>query len=201
MEIPNQKSVWNSIAPEWFKFKDDPDPDTIKFVKSCNGKILDLGCGTGRHFTKTNAEIYAVDFSKNMIKLAKQKAKKLKIKNIQFSVAEATKLPFENNFFDCVITIAMLHCIQGKQNREKVLSELFRVLKPKAKLRLSVWNKESTRFKNKNKEDTIKWRDKGTRYYYFYNKEELIKEVKSIGFKVLEKKSGISITLVVQKLR
>jgi len=202
--IPNQQKVWNNIAEEWYEFKQDSDPETLKFIKSCKGKILDLGCATGRHFIKQtgkNLIFYAVDFSPKMIQFAKKKAKKLNIKkeNIYFFVEEATKLPFKNNFFDCAIAIAVLHCIKGKANRKKTLKELFRVLKPNTKARISVWNKESKRFKNASKEKIIKWRNKGERYYYLYNEKELVNEVKNIGFKIKSIKTGINISLIVQK--
>ncbi len=203
--MESQKVVWNKIAPEWYEFKDKADPKTIDFVKKQKEKILDLGCATGRHFAKTKAEIYAVDFSEKMIKYAKLKAKKLKIKNIRFFVSDATKLPFKDNLFDAAICVAVLHCIPTKKARQKALKELFRVLKPKAQARIIVWNKESGRFKNKNKEDYIKWRDKGKRYYYFYTEDELEKELKKIGFKINFQTSKLndmphhSITFVVGK--
>ena len=201
----NQKQVWDKIAPEWNKFRDKSDEKTINFVKNQKGKLLDLGCGTGRHFTKTKTEIYAIDFSENMIKFAKKKAKGLKIKKIKFFVSPAISLPFENNFFDAAICTAVLHCIPTKKDRVKTLKELYRALKPKAKLRITVWNKENTRFKNKPKESLIDWRGKGKRYYYFYTEEELKKELEKAGFRINFQKSKIdntphySITFIVEK--
>ncbi len=203
--MESQKQVWDKIAEEWNEFRDKPDEKTINFIKSQKGKLLDLGCGTGRHFTKSKSEIYAIDFSEEMIKFAKRKAKSLKIKKIKFFVSPATSLPFENNFFDSAICTAVLHCIPTKKAREKTLKELFRVLKPKANLRIVVWNKENTRFKNKPKESFIDWRSKGKRYYYFYTEDELQRELEEIGFKIVFQKSKIddiphhSITFVVEK--
>lgn len=205
--MQNQKQVWNAIAPDWYKFKENTAPQNIEFIKETKGKILDLGCGTGRHFTKTEAEIYAVDFSNEMIKYAKLKAKKLKLKNIKFFVADAWKLPFPDNYFDAVLCIAVMHCIQTKAKRQKVLDEIYRVLKPKGRAKIANWNKESGRFKNKKKESYIGWRDKGKRYYYFYTEDELKKEIEKSGFKITFQKSlnqdnltpNHSITFIIQK--
>ena len=64
-------------------------------------KILDVGCGTGRHAinlaTKGYKNITAIDLSPGMIKAAKETAKK---KNVQvdFRLGDARELPFENEF-------------------------------------------------------------------------------------------------------
>jgi len=61
--------------------------------------VLDLGSGSGRNLInlKTKAEIYLVDFSNEMIELAKQRNKKSKIK-LYFDVSPITKIPFKDNF-------------------------------------------------------------------------------------------------------
>src|SRR3989344_3531213 len=104
----NQKSVWNNIAKEWHKFKTEKNPEKIEFLKNATGKVLDLGSGSGRYLTKIKkGKMYLVDFSEEMIKLAKKKAKQ---KNIQaeFTVADLTKLPFEDNYFDYAISMSAL---------------------------------------------------------------------------------------------
>lgn len=203
--MQNQQKIWDKIAPDWYEFKEIPSEQNAEFVKKAKGKILDLGCATGRNFVKTKAEIYALDFSQEMIKYAKKKAKKLKLEKIKFFVATATKLPFETNFFEAILCTDVLHCIPSKKDRIKTLKEIYRVLKPKSQARIVNWNKESTRFKNKRKEDFVAWKNKGKRYYYFYTEEELAKELKKIGFEIISQTSkfkGIphhSIEFVVQK--
>ena len=64
-------------------------------------KILDVGCGTGRHAinlaTKGYKDITAIDLSPGLIRAAKEFAKG---KNVQvdFRVCDARELPFENEF-------------------------------------------------------------------------------------------------------
>lgn len=72
--MENQQKVWNNIAEEWQKFKETPSEFSQQFLKSCTGKVLDLGSGTGRHLTKiNNGKMYLIDFSEEMINLAKRK--------------------------------------------------------------------------------------------------------------------------------
>ncbi len=184
----DQKQVWNNIAKEWDSFKTTSDPKVSEFVSKSKGNLLDLGCGSGRNFTKSQSIIYGIDFSEEMIKHAQERAKKLQL-NVKLEVGDIIKLPYKKDFFDNAIAIAVLHCIPQLENRIKVLKELHRVLKPEGKLLIKVWNRNNKKFKNKGKEKLIKWRDKGERYYYFYEEQELLEQLKSAGFKILEVKS------------
>ena len=47
-----QQKVWEKIAKPWQKFRNKPFPIVIEFLQDKKGKILDLGCGSGRHFLK-----------------------------------------------------------------------------------------------------------------------------------------------------
>jgi ubiquinone/menaquinone biosynthesis C-methylase UbiE len=187
MEISNQKEVWENIAEEWNKFKTLPAEHVIKFLEEKKGKILDLGSGSGRNLIKKeDLEYFLLDFSKKMIDFAKEKCKKLEIK-ANFYAQEMTQLPFKDNFFDAALCISSLHCIKGQENREKVVKELYRVLKPGAEVDVSVWNKDSYRFKNSKKERVVKWRDKGERYYYLFEDKEIYELFERNGFKIIFK--------------
>ena len=81
MEIPNQEKIWDKIAPSWNKFKSKPLFLATDFLKNKKGKILDLGCGSGRNFQKSKTkQFYGIDFSEKMLITAKKKniAKELK---------------------------------------------------------------------------------------------------------------------------
>ncbi len=192
----DQKKLWDNIAPEWTKFKTRPIEHTKEFLKKQTGNVLDLGSGAGRHLQKIkNGKMYLVDFSKEMIKHAKEK-------NIdaKFFISDITKLPFENNFFDAAICISSLHCIETKQKRKQATQELYRVLKPNAKAFIGVWNKNSKRFKNAEKEKYIDWKGMGKRYYYLYDEKEIHDLFKKIGFKIISThNSEMMINFIVEK--
>ncbi len=171
----NQQEVWNKIAKKWKNFRINTIYEVKEFLKNKKGKVLDLGCGSGRNFIeKKDLEFYGIDFSEEMVKIARKKPYK------KVLVSNTWKIKFPDNFFNYALYISALHCIPSKKNREKSLIELARVLKPKARALISVWNKEQPQFKNKGKEIYRKWRfqDNGKesyveRYYRLYNKKEI----------------------------
>lgn len=102
----------------------------INFLKDYlkdNFKILDIACGTGVFLEKIAKEkeglqLFGIDNSQGMISVANQRHN-----TINFEVASAEKIPFENNFFDIVTIIDAFYYFQDK---EKSLQECSRVLKP-----------------------------------------------------------------------
>jgi 2-polyprenyl-3-methyl-5-hydroxy-6-metoxy-1,4-benzoquinol methylase len=76
----------------------------INFNK--NSKILDIGCGTGRHaieLTKRGYNVTGIDLSEDMINKARKNAKKEDIE-VDFRIADARNLSFKEEF-DLVIMI------------------------------------------------------------------------------------------------
>lgn len=213
MKKTNQQEVWDKIAKDWNKFREVPSPTVVNFLKNKTGRVLDLGCGSGRNFSAIDqkAELYATDFSSEMIKHAKEKAKKLTLK-AELIESKSDKLPFKDNFFDAIICVAVLHCIQTKKNRENTIKEIYRTLKPNSEALISVWGRNSPRLKNKPKECFVSWsvnndkelrieekESKQERYTYIYDLEELKKEVLDAGFKIEKIWEERNINIIVKK--
>jgi 2-polyprenyl-3-methyl-5-hydroxy-6-metoxy-1,4-benzoquinol methylase len=80
----------------------------INFNKSL--KIIDIGCGTGRHsieLTKRGYKLTGVDLSDSQLASAKEKAKAQNLQ-IDFQKHDARKLPFKNEFY-----LAIMLCEGG----------------------------------------------------------------------------------------
>jgi ubiquinone/menaquinone biosynthesis C-methylase UbiE len=76
----------------------------INHDKNC--RILDVGCGTGRHaieLAKRGYSVTGVDLSPNMLDKAREKAFEAGV-DVDFKVVDARKLPFADEF-DLVIMI------------------------------------------------------------------------------------------------
>ncbi|MCA9488216.1 MAG: class I SAM-dependent methyltransferase [Nanoarchaeota archaeon] len=198
--MENQEKVWDAIAPEWHEHKQIPSEASKEFLNECTGKVLDFGSGSGRHLTEIkNGKMYLLDFSKEMLKHAEEKAKKNKIE-AEFIKSNLTKTSFEENFFDYAISISALHCLKPEDSK-KAIKELYRILKPHGKAFIGVWNFHSKRFnQKKGKEKSIGWTDKGKRYYYLFEEKEIHDLFKKMGFKILSShNSEMMINFVVAK--
>ncbi|MHC2994064.1 MAG: class I SAM-dependent methyltransferase [Candidatus Atribacteria bacterium] len=109
---------------------------TEELIKLCHidkGKyVLDVGCGTGRTaclLTKNyGCSVVGVDITPGMVKWSKERAKEEGVEDkVEFKVAGAQKLPFEDNVFDAVICESVLAFVEEKG---KVISEFVRLTKP-----------------------------------------------------------------------
>jgi ubiquinone/menaquinone biosynthesis C-methylase UbiE len=94
-------------------------------------KVLDVCCGTGDqvfYYNKEGAIAYGIDLDSKMIRMAEKDKRRKNNKNVSFQIADATKLPFEDNFFDYVSISLALH-EKERDIRDKVISEMKRVVK------------------------------------------------------------------------
>ena len=183
--MKDQKEVWNAVASSWDTHRTEMWPSVLDFLKKAKGKVLDLGCGSGRNFMlNPDQELYAVDFSPEMIKLAQEDAN-FKGIDAKFFVANCYNLEFSQNFFDAILCWSVLHCLETEEKRRGTLQEIYRVLTPGGKVLLSTWGRGSKRIKNKDKESMVPWTVDGVkkyRYTYIYDLEELEKDLREIGF-------------------
>lgn len=99
-------------------------------------QILDLCCGTGDMAIEIAGladypiEIRGLDYSQPMLDIATAKAATSQDKNIIFVSGEAGKLPFPDEFFDCVsISFAFRNLTYKNPLAVRHLAEIIRVLK------------------------------------------------------------------------
>ncbi|KKS38528.1 MAG: hypothetical protein A3G49_06485 [Candidatus Sungbacteria bacterium RIFCSPLOWO2_12_FULL_41_11] len=130
MDLSNQ---YNKIAKEFSRVHDIGENSNrenrkvfysnLDFIKP-GIKLLDLACGDGldlAYYKSLGAEIYGLDASEEFVASAKEKLPKSDIR-----VGLFKNLPFENNFFDVVLS---KYAIQTSHDLNPVFSEIHRVLK------------------------------------------------------------------------
>jgi len=106
--------------------------EALPTFKRCKiERVLDLGCGAGRHcvyLAKNNFDVVGVDISMTALKIANEWRKKEKLKNISLLEATMTNLPFSDFRFDAVISVSVIHHAI-KKDSVKTMDEVYRVLK------------------------------------------------------------------------
>lgn len=98
-------------------------------------KILDAGCGAGRNlqwFLKEGIEIYGTDL--NSVAIDELKFANPLFPADRFQSCPVEQLPFKNNFFDHVISSAVLHFAESVSQFHAMMVEMVRVLKLRGSL-------------------------------------------------------------------
>ena len=96
-----------------------------------NMHILDLGCGPGLYaeiLAQKGHTVTGIDFSQNSIRYATQQAKQKQL-NIQYLYKNYLELNFDGQF-DLAIMIYLDFCALLPEDRDKVLQNVYRALKP-----------------------------------------------------------------------
>jgi len=127
----SQSSVWDAAARGYNEQKkSDPlYPVCLRRVVADlhpYGRVLDAGCGTGlgTRLIRRAAELHAIDFSPNSLDVMQAD-----LPHVKGRVADIRDLPYEDNYFDCVLSANTLQHLTPAGQRAAV-SELMRVLKP-----------------------------------------------------------------------
>uniref|UniRef100_UPI003216E667 class I SAM-dependent methyltransferase n=1 Tax=uncultured Draconibacterium sp. TaxID=1573823 RepID=UPI003216E667 len=115
------------------------------------GKMLELGCGTG-HWTKLfvqhEFDVVATDISDAMLQHALAKGLEAEIVK-----ADSGNLLFDKESFDVVASVTMLEFVD---DRDKVIDEIYRVLKPGGWLLLGCLNANSQLAQNAGNDPVFK---------------------------------------------
>lgn len=95
--------------------------------------VIDLGSGAGndcfvaRHETGVEGKVIGIDFTPSMIQKARGNAEKLGFNNVEFREGDIDDMPVNENVADVVVSNCVLNLVP---NKEKVINEIYRVLKP-----------------------------------------------------------------------
>jgi len=95
--------------------------------------VIDLGSGAGndsfvaRHETGPEGKVIGIDFTPEMVQKARANAEKLGYNNVEFREGDIDNMPVNDDVADVMVSNCVLNLVPDKQ---KVIGEIFRVLKP-----------------------------------------------------------------------
>ena len=134
--------VYNIMADDYTKLEGyNPDADLglgcglpTEFAKIKEGDtVIDLGSGAGndafiaRKIIGESGKVVGIDFTEAMIKKATANAEKLSFSNVTFRLGDIDDMPVTSNYADVIVSNCVLNLVP---NKHKVISEIYRVLKP-----------------------------------------------------------------------
>ncbi|KAJ8759020.1 hypothetical protein K2173_003258 [Erythroxylum novogranatense] len=134
-----QHRIWKRMAVSWSGAK----------MGDC---VLDVCCGSGdiafllSEKVGSNGKVTGLDFSREQLSIASSRQSlrwNACYKNIEWVEGDATELPFSDCYFDA---ITMGYGLRNVLDKRKAMEEMFRVLKPGAKLSILDFNKSTTPF-------------------------------------------------------
>ncbi|UCG69085.1 MAG: methyltransferase domain-containing protein [Thermoplasmata archaeon] len=145
-----------------------------------NMKILDIGCGTGNFEellsrTNENISLIGLDNSSNMLKIAKKKDT-----SANFLKGDILRLPFKDDFLDCITCMGVLSAFNGSPNQ--AIKEIVRVLKLKGQLFITTMDKnyEGNHKYEKSPDDYAR------QSQILFVPEELSEYLESLGVKIIK---------------
>lgn len=117
-------------------------PGYFEFDSFAGKRVLEIGVGQGTdlaRFGEGGAVCHGVDITDNHLELT---ARNFAARGLQVDLrkADATRLPYADDYFDCVYSFGVLHHIP---EIETVVSEIERVLKPGGTTRIALYYKWS----------------------------------------------------------
>jgi arsenite methyltransferase len=95
--------------------------------------VIDLGSGAGndafiaRRIAGEGGKVIGIDFTEAMIAKARENAEKLMLNNVEFRFGDIESIPVTSGKADVIISNCVLNLVP---NKHKVMSEIYRVLKP-----------------------------------------------------------------------
>ena len=132
MEADTFKKQFGPQAENYTKYRTPYPQELFDFLFSLipqnSTRILDVACGTGKSteaLLGAELKVYGCDHDVLMIEEAKKQSS-LKALSIDYQVAEAEHLPYENGYFDVVTIGTAFHFFVN----ETAIAEIKRILKP-----------------------------------------------------------------------
>ena len=146
--VSSKEWDWKNIKSEsWLKPSEESFYYAEKWRAEGRTRMLDLGCGLGRHsilFDAKGFKVTAIDLSEYGVNHLREWQKKNGT-DFRTVVGDMKKLPFADNAFDCIYSYHVLSHTDT-DGIKQVMSEIRRVLKPGGEIYFDLCAKNAWQF-------------------------------------------------------
>ncbi|QOX78545.1 class I SAM-dependent methyltransferase [Trichlorobacter lovleyi] len=142
--LAERKAYFNEIERKRYDFIRHI-PIIARFNEFTNKKVLEVGCGVGtdgRQFAKNGAIYTGINLDEGSVSLAKEAFLVFGLSG-EIRKMNAEQMEFENAIFDHIYSCGVIH---HSPNTEKIVSEMFRVLKPGGTIHVMIYNRTSINY-------------------------------------------------------
>jgi len=173
-------AYWDEVFKKEKIIWKNPDKSIIDLVpllrKRKLKRILDLGCGAGRHIVylcKRGFFVIGLDISSAALNLAQKWLEKEKIDNYCLVEGDMRKLQFPDEHFDVVISIGTIHH-DVMEKLKRTVSEIRRVSKVKGLVFVTLVSKKDCKFGIGKKLETNTYQN-GKVVHHFFDEDGIKK--------------------------
>jgi SAM-dependent methyltransferase len=178
--------VYNQIATDFSKTRYKMWPCVERFINGLpiGASVCEVGCGNGKNLLSRNGElIYSgVDISQEMVRICREE------RGLAVVEGDILNVPFPDATFDHTMSVAVIHHLSERLDRQQAIRELLRITNPNGQVFITVWalNQPKNSKRQFTKPDELVGftaRDTGEvlyRQYHMYQPGELESEIGKI---------------------
>ena len=179
-DISDINKTYSNIAKDFSNTRYKVWPAVAEFIDTFTSNSFngDIGCGNGKNILyRTDLKFVGYDICDEFIDICKKR-------NLDVRKGNILNLPIDDNYFDNIISIAVIHHLSNIDDRVKAIRELYRITKKGGRIMIYVWafeQPEDSKRQFTNQDEMVSYKktngDIYYRYYHLYKEGELEKEI------------------------
>src|SRR3972149_5130329 len=187
--VGHPSEAFDSIAAEFDVTRREPWPEVVEFLRALpqGSRVLDLGCGNGRHLrAAAGADLHGIGLDRSAALLEYARGSGALVRG------EITRIPVKDDSVDAVLAVAVVHHLSGQPARLTAWREGARGVRKEGVLFASAWALEQERFRHVQPagpglggDTLVPWRTRSghivDRFYHLYADGELRAELSGAG--------------------